>query len=183
MLRSRLSRSLAVLLVGALASVGCGGGADVSLATKTTPQTGTTTLALGDAHAQTPEGESLWLHLDGSFEYRSAAGAPIVRGRLTSDTIFDSLGHVIATIAADGKITVQDSASSIDQRVDPSGTYSIHGKPMWTIDGDGNLVEARGGSVVLRTSAVPSQLRRALVLAQMSVSVLFRRGFKGAASP
>lgn len=182
--RFRFGIPFVFLGLSAVGTLACGGGPDVHLASKTTPEGAKSVIVLGDAHAQNAEGESLWLHLDGRFEYLSASGSVIVRGRLTSDTIFDGSDRVVATIAPDGKLTESEPTwSKVDQGIDADGGYFLRGKPWWKIDGAGNLVEAQSGSIVLKTADVPSRLRRAMVLAEFAISVSFRRGFRGAAAP
>jgi hypothetical protein len=175
LMRCLQSRVLPVLLVSmAVPLSGCGHGTNVSTSAKTAPKS-KTPLALGDAQAKNAQGESVRLHRDGSFEYRNNVGAQVTRGRLTDDSILDSSGRVLATIAADGTIIDSDPVwVTADTRIDLDGSYSIHGNIFWKLDRAGDLVETMSGGMVLRTSEVEPQLRRAMVLTQIAMGLLHR---------
>ena len=125
-----------------------------------------------EASAANDQGEVLMLHADGSLEYRAAEG--VIRGRLRDGEILDEHGVVVATYDDDGRIVARDPIWAVEQRVEEDGTYTIRGAPLWQLAANGDTVETITGEVVLRTSSVPVELRREMMLAHVAVAQLFR---------
>jgi hypothetical protein len=130
------------------------------------------TFRFGEASAANDQGEVLVLHADGSLEYRPAEG--VIRGRLRDGEILDEHGVVVATYDDDGRIVVRDPIWAVEQRVEEDGTYTIRGATLWQLAPNGDTVETTTGEVILRTSSVPIELRREMMLAQVAFAQLFR---------
>lgn len=163
------SRCVAVLWM-IVAPTACGTEAPTS--TREASSAAEPTFRFGEASAANDQGEVLMLHADGSLEYRAAEGE--IRGRLRDGEILDGHGVVVATYDDDGRIVARDPIWAVEQRVEEDGTYTIRGAPLWQLAPNGDTVETITGEVVLRTSSVPVELRREMMLAHVAVAQLFR---------